>query len=491
MAGIADLPLVNENIREDDQQLQAVISILQQPKGSVPFIIFGPPGTGKTSTLVESIMQLLRRDASFKILACTPSNAAADLLVERLAAAGLTVNQLLRLNARSRVMKSIPELVRTFSVNRESEDLLAFRVVISTCSSAGLLQMENIPAGHFSHIVIDEAAQAEEPLALIPIAAFSNKDTNVILVGDPQQLGPVIKSSPASEAGLGKSYLERLIHIPQIYELDTQAGKTIVDLQRNRRSHGAIIAWPNRYLYKDRMHASASPDVSHLLLQSDVLPRMGFPIVFHGIKGRELRTQHSPSYLNVHEASVVRDYCLRLTEDREHKIFAKEIGVIAPYKAQVRAIRELLRPAGLKDVTVGSVEKLQGQERKVIIFATTRSNSEVDKRKAMGFLQNRRRMNVAITRAQALLIVVGDPEVLGKDELWRTFLNYACLREGWTGKALNWNPEEHIDVPGYRVIPRPGGVVYGESYIDGKSEKIYRFLSRLEEEEEEERTILR
>ncbi|KAH9038479.1 P-loop containing nucleoside triphosphate hydrolase protein [Lactarius pseudohatsudake] len=491
MAGIADLPLVNENIREDDQQLQAVISILQQPKGSVPFIIFGPPGTGKTSTLVESIMQLLRRDASFKILACTPSNAAADLLVERLAAAGLTVNQLLRLNARSRVMKSIPELVRTFSVNRESEDLLAFRVVISTCSSAGLLQMENIPAGHFSHIVIDEAAQAEEPLALIPIAAFSNKDTNVILVGDPQQLGPVIKSSPASEAGLGKSFLERLIHIPQIYELDTQAGKTIVDLQRNRRSHGAIIAWPNRYLYKDRMHASASPDVSHLLLQSDVLPRMGFPIVFHGIKGRELRTQHSPSYLNVHEASVVRDYCLRLTEDREQKIFAKEIGVIAPYKAQVRAIRELLRPAGLKDVTVGSVEKLQGQERKVIIFATTRSNSEVDKRKAMGFLQNRRRMNVAITRAQALLIVVGDPEVLGKDELWRTFLNYACLREGWTGKAPNWNPEEHIDVPGYRVIPRPGGIVYGESYIDGKSENIYRFLSRLEEEEEEERTILR
>ncbi|KAH8992655.1 P-loop containing nucleoside triphosphate hydrolase protein [Lactarius akahatsu] len=427
MAGIAELPLVNENIREDDQQLQAVISILQEPKGSVSFIIFGPPGTGKTSTLVESIMQLLRRDANFKILACTPSNAAADLLVERLAAAGLTVNQLLRLNARSRDMKSIPELVRTFSVNRECEDLLAFRVVISTCSSAGLLQMENIPAGHFSHIL------------------FSNKDTNVILAGDPQQLGPVIKSSPASEAGLGKSYLERLIHIPQIYELDTQVGKTIVDLQRNRRSHGAIIAWPNRYLYKDRMHASASPDVSHLLLQSDVLPRMGFPIVFHGIKGRELRTQHSPSYLNVHEASVVRDYCLRLTEDREHKIFAKEIGVIAPYKAQVRAIRELLGPADLKDVTVGSVEKLQGQERLVIIFATTRSNSEVDKRKAMGFLQNRRRMNVAITRAQALLIVVGDPEVLGKDELWRTFLNYACLREGWTGKALNWNPEEHID----------------------------------------------
>ncbi|KAH9035957.1 hypothetical protein EDB84DRAFT_1484157 [Lactarius hengduanensis] len=68
----------------------------------------------------------------------------------------------------------------------------------------------------------------------------------------------------------------------------------------------------------------------------------------------------------------------------------------------------------------------------------------------MGFLQNRRRMNMAITRAQALLIVVGDPEVvLGKDELWRTFLNYACVRKGWTGKAPSWNPREAVHVPGY------------------------------------------
>jgi helicase MOV-10 len=81
---------------------------------------------------------------------------------------------------------------------------------------------------------------------------------------------------------------------------------------------------------------------------------------------------------------------------------------------------------------------------------------------------------VAITRAQALLIVVGDPEVLGKDELWRTFLNYACLRGGGTAKAPNWKTGEKVPLPGYEVIPRPGGVVYGESYIDGKSKEIYR-----------------
>jgi helicase MOV-10 len=173
-------------------------------------------------------MQLVRRDPSSKILACTPSNAAADLLVERLAAAGLTVDQLLRLNARSRDMnsKNISERVREFSATPKRTKLRAYRVVLTTCSSAGLLLMQKIPVGHFSHIIIDEAAQAEEPLSLIPIAFFSNKETRVILAGDPNQLGPIIKSSPASAAGLGKSHLGRLMRISSIYGLDTQAGKT-------------------------------------------------------------------------------------------------------------------------------------------------------------------------------------------------------------------------------------------------------------------------
>jgi hypothetical protein len=89
-----------------------------------------------------------------------------------------------------------------------------------------------------------------------------------------------------------------------------------------------------------------------------------------------------------------------------------------------------------------------------------------------------RTLLVAITRAQALLIVLGDPEVLGKGELWRTFLNYACMRGGGTGKKPTWKSKEDVRVPGYEVIPRPGGVVYGESYIDGKSKEIYRYFSK-------------
>jgi helicase MOV-10 len=174
-------------------------------------------------------MQLVRRDASSKILACTPSNAAADLLIERLATAGLTVDELFRLNASTRDIKSIPEDVQKFSSlpkPPKPTKLRTYRVVLSTCSSAARLRPLGLRAGHFSHIIIDEAAQADEPLSLIPIAFFSNKNTNVILAGDPNQLGPVIKSSPASAAGLGKSFLQRLMLISDIYGLATQAGKT-------------------------------------------------------------------------------------------------------------------------------------------------------------------------------------------------------------------------------------------------------------------------
>lgn len=89
-----------------------------------------------------------------------------------------------------------------------------------------MLQTWNIPIGHFSHIVIDEAAQAEEPLAMIPIITFSDENTNIILAGDPNQLGPVIKSSATDRAGLGKSYLQRLMFMRDVYGLGTQSEKT-------------------------------------------------------------------------------------------------------------------------------------------------------------------------------------------------------------------------------------------------------------------------
>ncbi|KAH9988790.1 P-loop containing nucleoside triphosphate hydrolase protein, partial [Russula compacta] len=464
----------NRDIRDDDQQLQAVVSILEQPEGSVPFIIYGLPGTGKTSIVVESIVQLVRRDAGVRILACAPSDAAADLLAERLAAAGLDSDKLYRLNSSSHYEEDISEDLQISSLFPGHERLLAFRVVLSTCSSAAMLQTLNVPVGHFSHIVIDEASQAEEPLVMIPIAAFSNAYTNIILAGDPNQLGPHIRSPTAAKAGLWKSYLQRLMLIRQVYGLDTQVGKTIVALLRNRRSHGAILAWSNRYLYEDTMRDYGIAHTTYHLVDSGVLPKKGFPIVFHGVKANEQRTKWSPSYFNILEASIVRDYCVKLIRDPERKIYPEEIAVLTPYKAQVRAIRELLKVAKLSGIQVGPVEQFQGQERKVIILATTRSNEENHAQTALGSLLNRQRTNVAITRAQALLIVIGDPEVLGKDGLWRTFLNYIKSRKGWTGKSQNWKAEEVVHLPGYKLVPRQGGVVYGDEFIGGKSEKVYR-----------------
>jgi helicase MOV-10 len=128
----------------------------------------------------------------------------------------------------------------------------------------------------------------------------------------------------------------------------------------------------------------------------------------------------------------------------------------------------------------------------VIILATTRSNEVSHPRNGLGFLINRQRTNgrlfsinalylmlihglsVAITRAQALLIVIGDPEVLGKDELWRMFLNYVESRKGWTGKVHSWKADEAVYLPGYEIVPETGGIMYGEEFIGGMSEKIRR-----------------
>jgi helicase MOV-10 len=126
------------------------------------------------------------------------------------------------------------------------------------------------------------------------------------------------------------------------------------------------------------------------------------------------------------------------------------------------------------------------QERKVIILATTRANEETHPGNGLGFLINRQRTNgqlfsidilyliltyglsVAITRAQALLIVIGDPDVLGKDKLWHTFLDYIKSREGWTGKVHSWNADEAVSLPECEIIPETRGIMYGEEFIGGK-----------------------
>jgi helicase MOV-10 len=199
------------------------------------------PGTGKTITIVEAIRQLLDHDPEVAILACAPSNSAADLIAERLKILG--PSQLFRLNAASREYKTLPETLRDFSLFNDNfvfatpslERMKGFRVIVATCVSGGIPHGLGVRQGHFSHIFIDEAGQCMEPEAMIPIKTMADNRTNFVLAGDSKQLGPSVSSRVASALGLNRSYLTRLM-AREVYDLRSSAGSTYVsfDLPQTR-----------------------------------------------------------------------------------------------------------------------------------------------------------------------------------------------------------------------------------------------------------------
>ena len=175
------------------------------------------PGTGKTVTVVEAIRQLLARYSSARVLACAPSNSAADLIASRLTALGADV--LFRFYAPSRNKGQVPDELLPFTTTNANghftvppmATLKRFRVVVSTCVSASMPYGIGMDRGHFSHIFYDESGQATEPETMIAIKTMADNSTNIILSGDPKQLGPIIRSNVARELGLETSYLERLM----------------------------------------------------------------------------------------------------------------------------------------------------------------------------------------------------------------------------------------------------------------------------------------
>ncbi|KAJ7154602.1 P-loop containing nucleoside triphosphate hydrolase protein [Mycena filopes] len=449
------LKVFNLLIATNARQLQAVTSIVKRPIGSVPFVIFGPPGTGKTVTMVEAIRQVLVADPQARILACAPSNSAADLIATRLMA--LSSDELFRFYAPSRNKEQVSLELREYTYARPDGHfsvpplarMKRFRVVVATCVSASVVSGIGIPRGHYTHIFCDEAGQATEPEAMIAIKTMADTKTTIVLSGDPKQLGPIIRSAIARELGLETSYIERLMK-REIYDEVSGYGTSVVKLTKNFRSHGAILKFPNERFYKGELEQCGDPRVINAYLGAALLPNKKFPIVFHAIKGKDDREAASPSFFNIDEVSQVKTYIKTLRDDRRVRITDNDIGVIAPYHAQCLKIRTALR-AVADGVKVGSVEEFQGQERKVIIVSTVRSSREFveyDLRHTLGFVANPRRFNVAVTRAQALLIVVGDPDVLALDPLWRAFLNYIHLNGGWTGREISWDPRAAVDEAG-------------------------------------------
>ncbi|KAI0075956.1 P-loop containing nucleoside triphosphate hydrolase protein [Panus rudis PR-1116 ss-1] len=441
--------IYNKLVAANSQQLQAIASITQLPPGSPPFVVFGPPGTGKTVTIVEAIRQLVRINPSARIIACAPSNSAADLIASRLSVLGQ--DNVFRLYAPSRDKKSVPSELLDYTYLARSPEgldlfsvpplarLRRFRVVVCTCVSASVLHGVGLPRGHFSHVFIDEAGQATEPEAMVSIKTLSDNNTNVILSGDPKQLGPIIRSAVARELDFELSYLERLMKMA-IYDERKWFGRTVVKLVKNFRSHEHILYFPNDKFYRGELKPWGDERITRFYVGWPHLPNPNFPIIFHAISGEDQREASSPSFFNISEVTQVKKYVQMLRDDRRFRITNNDIGIIAPYQAQCGRIRRALRD--FEGIKVGSVEEFQGQERRVIIISTVRSSKEFveyDVKHTLGFVASPRRFNVAMTRAQALLIIVGDPSVLSLDPLWRSFLNHVYHNYGWKGDGPNWD----------------------------------------------------
>ncbi|XP_076709511.2 RNA helicase Mov10l1 isoform X3 [Callospermophilus lateralis] len=366
-------PVLNEN------QKLAVRRILSGDCRPLPYVLFGPPGTGKTVTIIEAVLQVHYALPDSRILVCAPSNSAADLVCLRLHESKmLRPAAMVRVNATCRFEETIIDAIKPYC--RDGEDIWRasrFRIIITTCSSAGLFYQIGVRVGHFTHVFVDEAGQASEPECLIPLGLISDVNGQIVLAGDPMQLGPVIKSRLAMAYGLNVSMLERLMSRPAYLRDESAFGACgaynpllVTKLVKNYRSHSALLALPSRLFYHRELEVCADPKVVTSLLGWEKLPKKGFPLIFHGVRGSEAREGRSPSWFNPAEAVQVMRYCCLLARSVSSQVSARDIGVITPYRKQVEKIKILLRNVDLMDIKVGSVEEFQGQEYLVIVIST-------------------------------------------------------------------------------------------------------------------------
>uniref|UniRef100_A0AAQ5Y449 RNA helicase n=1 Tax=Amphiprion ocellaris TaxID=80972 RepID=A0AAQ5Y449_AMPOC len=257
------LRMFNRKLENNPEQHAAVQRIVAGSSKPAPHLVFGPPGTGKTVTLVEAMHQVSRADPSAHILACAPSNSACDLLCERLMV-HMDSHQVYRLYASSRDPSTIPKnlLGQDSFVFPVKEILMKYKIIVTTMITAGRLVSGAIPVGHFSHVFVDEGGQAVEPECIIAIAGLlSAEKGQLVLAGDPKQLGPILRSPFALQHGLGLSLLERLMKHNALYQKSADSGhfdtRFVTKLLRNYRSHAAILKIPNELFYENELQVFA------------------------------------------------------------------------------------------------------------------------------------------------------------------------------------------------------------------------------------------
>jgi helicase MOV-10 len=238
--------------------------------------------------------------------------------------------------------------------------------------------------------------------------------------------------------------MERLIKTSPVYGMDdnrTYPSDLVTFLDLNYRSHPAILKLPNELFYDNKLIASGDHFFTHNMTKWEHLPKnrtAGFPIVFHAVDGENQREGSSPSWFNPQEAILTVETVGLLVKHSRPPIRQDEIGVITPYARQVQKIQLLLKARDMGDVKVGSVETFQGQERRCIIISTVRSENDLlqhDLKYNLGFVANEKRFNVAVTRAKALLYIIGNPRVLQTDaKNWLPLLRYCRDNKSWQGQ---------------------------------------------------------
>ena len=415
-------------------------------------IIHGPPGTGKTTAVVEVIRQAVRRGE--RVLACAPSNLAVDNLLEKLLAAG---ENPVRLGHPARVSESLrdhtldvlaeshpdakqarkfykeahamlrkagkwtrgkPEPGERGNLRREARALIddarklddrAIEKILDgtriLCATLTGLNADLLGKRTFDVVAIDEACQTPEPACWIAIG----RAKRLVLAGDHCQLPPTVLSLEASRKGLSVSLMERLV---------ARFGSTITRrLRVQYRMNQAIAGFSSAEFYASDLVAHDSVK-EHLLCDLpgvDSTPLTVSPVQFIDTAGAGYdEAEANESKRNVNEAELAARKVRGLLEAG---LAPEQIAVIAPYSAQVKLLRELLDVPGLE---IDSVDGFQGREKEAVVFSMVRSNPEGD----VGFLADVRRTNVALTRARRKLIVIGDSATLANYPFYQRMLTY-------------------------------------------------------------------